>query len=252
MLSSRPDIFVETGLRHSKADVLSNAIGCMRLLFARVDHMEMQLRAPMPQAVTHTMATAPSAATMQAVSAVAASPMQVRRAHAHRQRELQQILFRLRVLVMAAASPPFLRAEARRVCADARGDGHGADARHGHSATPGHAAAAGHGATACHGATAASHGATAGHAAAAGHAPTAGHATAAVHDSSSNLSPSSGHGWLRPCGQLQYLHERATQLCRLGRADPGTEWLAGPLRTCSRAAFDVPERSYSCADWTSF
>ena len=41
LVSSRPDLFCDSGRRHSKADVLINSIACMRTLFSSVDRMRM-------------------------------------------------------------------------------------------------------------------------------------------------------------------------------------------------------------------
>ena len=44
LLSSRPDIFCDSGSRHSKADLLINSINCMRALYSRVDQLTIQLQ----------------------------------------------------------------------------------------------------------------------------------------------------------------------------------------------------------------
>jgi hypothetical protein len=79
LVSSRPDLFCDSGRRHSKADVLMNSIACMRSLFSSVDRMRMPLGiATNPMAATQvtqvTQVTQPAVAISSTGTVPVSSP----------------------------------------------------------------------------------------------------------------------------------------------------------------------------------
>ena len=78
LVSSRPDLFCDSGRRHSKAAVLINSIACMRTLFSSVDRMRMPLGVatpPMPAThVAHVAHVTQPAVAMSSTGAVPVAP----------------------------------------------------------------------------------------------------------------------------------------------------------------------------------